>query len=117
MLRLEMPPTSLRGNTRSHWAQKHRDFRRVKDQAYAEVLVANAMGLGWRRAETRAMFVFSDRRGMANDPDNLAFSLKAVWDGAKSAGLIQDDNLLVHMPIERCVGKEEIVEVKITRLD
>jgi Holliday junction resolvase RusA-like endonuclease len=61
----------------------------------------DAMPRGWvslERAIVSCRFYFKDRR--RRDADNLLASLKAVFDGLKDAGVIDDDAGFIHLPIE-----------------
>lgn len=100
VLELRLPPSSLRGNSRSHWAKRHRDFKKLKLEVVAEILSQGIKEIAWKKANTSAIFYFADRRGKQNDPDNLSSSLKAVWDGLQAAGVIDNDRNLDHWPIQ-----------------
>ena len=106
VLELPLPPSSLRGNSRSHWAKKNRDFKNLKTHVVAEVISQDIREIGWRQANTSAVFFFADRRGYKNDPDNLSSSLKAVWDGLQSSGVIDNDRNFTHWPIQIDVDRD-----------
>jgi Holliday junction resolvase RusA-like endonuclease len=106
VLELPLPPSSLRGNSRSHWAKKNRDFQNLKTHVVAEVISQDIREIGWKQANTSAIFFFADKRGYKNDPDNLSSSLKAVWDGLQSSGVIDNDRNFTHWPIQIDVDRD-----------
>lgn len=92
----ELSPNSARGSARIAKARAVKAYR--KQAALAFLVARKRAGVGGLSAATvRAKFYLPDTR--RRDPDNLAASLKAVWDGARDAKLIADDNRLTHLPI------------------
>lgn len=91
-----LSPNSARGSARLAKARAVKAYR--KQAALAFLVARKRAGVGGlEAASVRATFYLPDNR--RRDPDNLAASLKAVWDGARDAKLIADDNRLTHLPI------------------
>lgn len=106
---LPLPPRELSPNARVHWAKKSKMtamYRRIADgYLRSNMRLWNMEPPHWERAQVQVTFCVRDRR--RRDPDNLAASLKAVWDGFTDAGLFADDRGLVHMPVRVTVDPKD----------
>jgi Holliday junction resolvase RusA-like endonuclease len=97
---LGLPPAALYPNARPNWyelAEARKIYRR-------EACVCARLALGGRRPMVRAARVAVTMEFLRMpwpDPDNCAAALKACWDGLQDAGLLANDDQLVHEPIER----------------
>lgn len=103
---LSFPPKELMPNA----------LRRLHHQARARITKPYREEAGWvwrsqrlpaaalEVATARAVFYQPDRR--RRDPDNLLLSLKPVWDGARDAGVLIDDDELYHLPVVKRVDRE-----------
>lgn len=68
----------------------------------------------WEFAAVKYTFFFPRQQGKLPDRGNLAAAMKAAEDGFVDAGLLKDDNALVHHPIRRVkLTDEEIGCVKV----
>jgi len=96
LLRMTAPPRELSPNARKHWAKK------------AHVVADYREECGWDAREqchvaltppitARVTFVVPDHR--RRDLDNLAASLKPMWDGLVDAKVLPDDRATVIVDI------------------
>ena len=87
-----LPPAEVRGNSRAHWAKKHRASKRLRESGYAHALESG------HEPFQRACVRFEFRHWRSVDLDNLSIGMKGFLDGLVDAGLIQDDSgdLLQH---------------------
>lgn len=114
-IKLALPPPPLYPNYRSlvPWpkAKATKNYR-----ADAAVMARIAMGPGrplWNRAWARICFYHPSTRHY-RDPDSMASSLKAVWDGFQDCGLLNNDRRLAILPIEQDVDADRPrVEIEI----
>ena len=112
MLRFDLPwlpPAEVRGNSRAHWAKRHRVAKRLRESGYAHALEAGHEP--FRRACVR----FEFRHWRSVDLDTLSIGMKSWLDGLVDSGLIQDDtgDILQHdgATLERVAKGEEGVTV------
>jgi Holliday junction resolvase RusA-like endonuclease len=106
------PPKAIKPNARVHWAKKARAVKSYRHEANISAMsewLRNRPDEAPHRplvseARVQATFYHRDRRGFA-DPDNLAASLKPVWDGLQDCGILKNDNKLTHLPILQKIGK------------
>ncbi len=115
---LRLPPKELSPNWRGHWAVKAKAVKRYKTDTHIETMrTMNALGMpwtSWESATARAVFFWGTRRH--RDKDNALASLKAAFDGMASAGLLRDDEGLMHWPAVFEIDKSNPrVEITITK--
>ena len=105
-----LPPQEVKANARPHRMAKVRMTAKYRALAWACALEATEGAKPrMERAIERSLFVHKDARGIS-DPDNLLYSLKAVWDGFQDAGVLADDRHLTHEPIEQTTVAESNLE-------
>jgi Holliday junction resolvase RusA-like endonuclease len=100
-----LPPRILSPNERPHPLAR----RRAKN-LYKEHVARSALAKRPRRpmqsADVTLKFYFPDRRGLANDPDNLLAQMKYAFDALVGVHVLAGDNQLQHQPVERYVDRE-----------
>lgn len=105
---------------RLHWGMRHRAAKALREEAHIEsmraqrhVCTLDQYPQKWEKATARVVCYFRTRH--RRDPDNIAASLKACWDGCVDSGLLADDSGLAVLPIEIITGAESdrvVVEVR-----
>lgn len=86
---LDLPPRVLSPNVRAHWATVA--MAKKKYRHAAEVLTRAAGVIEMGRCTMGLAFYVRDRRGLAQDSDNLIASMKAARDGIADAGVVAND--------------------------
>lgn len=94
-IELPLPPKAVHPNARSHWAAKARAKKQQRSDATTAALAAlnGARRPRWGQAEVHATFYLARK----TDPDNLIAWMKASLDGLQDAGIIANDNDLMHL--------------------
>jgi hypothetical protein len=117
-LRLEysLPDASLRGNSRAHWAQKHRAAKKMRDDATWIGLIE---GIDHTYAKAKITYHFFHWRLI--DLDNLAGSgMKSFQDGLQDSRVIPNDDPDHVVPGEhtftKCAKGESRVEVVVEEI-
>ena len=85
-----IPPASLRGNSRAHWAKKYKDSRGWRESGYWHGVVEL---IEWRHVpKIRLTFLFRNKRKI--DLDNLVSggAMKAWVDGLQDAEVVENDS-------------------------
>ena len=90
-----IPPASLRGNSRSHWAIKGRHAREWRESGWAHGLADSPVD--WNPGRISIQIAFFHWRPV--DLDNLAIGMKPWIDGLVDAYVIEDDSP-EHLAIE-----------------
>ena len=104
---LPLPSGNLSPNSRCGWRAKAHSTAKYREAGYIVGLDAksrSAFPRPWAAAEMRYRFFHRDSR--RRDPDNLLASLKAAIDGIVDAGILEDDNGLIHQPVEQQVDRK-----------
>lgn len=110
---LPLPAKQLSPNARVCWQAK---ARAVKQYRSISFFVSQQFPSRWKSAEVESTFYFRDRR--RRDRDNLLASLKAAFDGIASAGIVDDDANLTHLPVRLEVDRDAPrVEISIRRTE
>ena len=110
---LPLPAKQLSPNARVCWQAK---ARAVKQYRSISFFVSQRFPSRWKAAEVESVFFFRDRR--RRDRDNLLASLKAAFDGIASAGIVDDDASLTHLPVRLEVDRDAPrVEISIRRTE
>jgi hypothetical protein len=99
------PPVKLGGNSRLHWAAKHKLIRQVKHLVLLEAIAADfpvhAPG------DPRRRLTITTRRPRRLDADNEAMACKGVVDGLRAAGALRGDSLRhLELAIVQEIGPE-----------
>ena len=84
-----LPPSEVRGNSRSHWSKKYRASKALRESGYAHGLEALDKGHS-PMSKASITFVFSNWRRV--DLDNLIIGMKGWVDGLVDSGILPDDN-------------------------
>ena len=111
MLRFDLPwlpPAEVRGNSRAHWAKKHRASKRLRESGYAHALEAG------HEPFQRACVRFEFRHWRSVDLDNLSIGMKGFLDGLVDAGVVEDDaatNVSYTISYERGEKANTIVKI------
>ena len=82
-----MPPPVLRGNSRGHWAEKHKAFTSYHSSAFSRL-----RQLQWEPMEQVNIQYTVHYCGKPIDADNFLMGMKAAQDAIVSAGIIKDDS-------------------------
>lgn len=108
---LPLPSRDVSPNSRGHWAKKARAVKQQRRDAFIAATLAlypaderQRRKPRWKSASAKAVFYFRDAR--RRDRDNMAASLKGIYDGIVDAGILADDSGLTHEPIVFEVDKE-----------
>jgi len=110
---LPLPAKQLSPNARVCWQAK---ARATKEYRSISFFVSQRFLSRWKAAEVESVFYFRDRR--RRDRDNLLASLKAAFDGIASAGIVDDDANLTHLPVRLEVDRDAPrVEISIRRTE
>ena len=105
LLELDLPPKALTPNARPHFMTRANAAKHYRDHAANSArIVMGTDRLLWTEATVQVTFYFRDRR--RRDPDNLAASLKAAWDGLRDAGVLADDDKLTHLPLRVATDRD-----------
>lgn len=111
-----LSPNNAPATARGH-IFKRAAYKRCRDAAQLACMAAiKGPPPRWEKATAQATFFHKLRR--CRDKDNLAASLKAVWDGVARAGLIANDRGLSPLPPrtrDGVNGWEQRVEITITQ--
>ena len=113
-LTLTLPSKALTPNARCHYMAKAKATKAYRTQAALVALAAKpADHTPWKYATAAAVFYVKDRR--RRDADNALASIKALFDGLRDAGIIEDDSGLTHAPLRFEVdAKNPRVEITLT---
>lgn len=107
-------PKELSPNSRCHWSARYKATRAVLRMVEAKT--REAMGTHapprWKLARASATFYFRSNR--RRDRDNLAASLKYVYDGFEDAGVVADDRDIIPMPPAIVIDRVRREGVEIT---
>ena len=112
---LELPPSQIRGNNRSHRFVYHKYFQAYLDSAIGNILEAiNMKNLNLPYDKTLVIYTFMNNRSI--DIDNFIYGMKAVQDSLTHTNIINDDDALTISPIGKFVkcpkiDRKVIVEV------
>lgn len=116
-LRLEysLPDAVLRGNSRAHWAQRHRAAKKMRDDA----MIMGLHDFNGRFSKAKITYHFFHWRKI--DLDNLAGGgMKAFQDGLQDAGTIPNDDPDHVVPGEhtftKCARGESRVEILVEEI-
>jgi Holliday junction resolvase RusA-like endonuclease len=100
-----LPPRLLAPNERSHWGKRLRAKNFYKEHV-ARCALTKRPRRPMQSADVTLKFYFPDRRGLANDPDNLLAQMKYAFDALVGVRVLAGDNQLTHQPVERYVDRE-----------
>lgn len=100
---LSFPSRDLHPNARVHWARKAKAVKAYRTEAWAAALQLRLGRPMWRRASVRTTFYVPNAH--RRDPDGLASSCKAIFDGIVDAGVLADDDQLVIYPATLTVDR------------
>jgi len=105
---LGLPPKELNPNSRPHWGKKAGATKRYRLESQLvtinEMVRHNIREPFQRLTITPVFYHDTNRR---RDGDNALASLKAAFDGLVSAGLVIDDSLITHKPVEFRIDKDK----------
>lgn len=105
-LSLPFPPRAVSPNSRGHWRKGHHAAREYRNACFVQAAkqLRASQRHAWERATAEATVYVPDLR--RRDRDNLAASLKALWDGLVDAGVLADDYGLRHEPLKVEMDRE-----------
>ena len=103
---MPFPPLALSPNGRAHHHAKASATADYRQHAY--VVALGAIGRGARPKVDKARTQIIAYRGRRNrrDRDNIAASVKALWDGVTDAQVWADDSGVTHLPVVLAYDKQ-----------
>lgn len=116
-LRLEysLPDAVLRGNSRAHWAKRHRAAKKMRDDA---ALLGIHDGFTFMALKARVTYHFHHWRLI--DLDNLVIGCKPFLDGLQDSAVIPEDNpehiTLGEHTFTKCAKGESRVEILVEEM-
>lgn len=110
-IHLRLPSKACHPNARPHYMAKANATRKDRMLAcYVAIEAMKALTFGWRSATEQVVFRVKGH----HDHANLSQWLKAYRDGIVDAGVLTNDDRIVHLPIEQIVNRKAETGVTIT---
>ena len=113
---LELPPSELSPNKRSHWAKKARRVKEYRKHAKEAALAScYDQGVEEKFVTPVVQISYYNARNIKPDADNILASLKSAFDGFTDAEIWDDDRFCFYFPVRRyCDRERPRVEITIT---
>ena len=112
---IDMPPSAIRGNNRSHHYNYNKTFQNYLNKAVGLIFEAiNLKSLNIPYKNCLISYTFMNNRSI--DLDNFIYGMKAVQDALVRAEIIADDDALTINPIakfQKCTIHERKVVVEL----
>lgn len=134
IITVPVPGKACSPNFRGHWAQRAKAVSQARDLAYNAAMavlnpadneleveirhkrtICRAVKPRWRSAVVYVTYHF--QRKLRRDADNLLAKLKGTFDGIVDAGVLEDDNQLIHYPIACVYDKHAREKVEIALME
>lgn len=99
---LDLPPSEIRGNNRSHHFKYNKYFQSYLNSAIGNILEAINMR-NLKLPYKKALIVYTFKNNRSIDIDNFIYGMKAVQDALTHTNIINDDDALTISPIGKFV--------------
>jgi Holliday junction resolvase RusA-like endonuclease len=112
---IELPPTEIRGNHRSHFRTFRNHYNAYQEQGL--VSIGNALvKQNTKIPFVKVIVIYTFYNNMLIDLDNFAYGMKAILDALVHRDVLEDDNALNVNPISRyrkCIKAERRADILI----
>jgi Holliday junction resolvase RusA-like endonuclease len=112
---IDMPPSQIRGNNRSHHIAYNSYFQRYLNTAIGLIIEAKSKQ-NFKLPFSKSIVSYTFMNNRSIDLDNFIYGMKAVQDALVHADIIADDDALTINPIakfQKCAIKERKVVVEV----
>jgi Holliday junction resolvase RusA-like endonuclease len=99
---MDLPPSQIRGNNRSHHYTYNKFFQNYLNAAMGYIY-ENTGGKNYKTPFEKTLIIYTFMNNRSIDLDNFIYGMKAVQDALVHTGIIADDDALTISPIGKFV--------------